>query len=66
MKGIVKWYSMQKGYGVIQCEDGEDVVFYYSLSPGVVPSEGDLVTFEKKETDKGPLAENVQVVRNPI
>lgn len=61
MIGTVKWYNMQKGYGVIQCEDGEDVFFRFSISSiGVYPGEGDRVSFEKKETDKGPWAENVQ------
>lgn len=51
---------MEKGYGVIQCEDGEDVFVHHSALPmGVFLSEGDRVTFEKKDTDKGPWAENV-------
>lgn len=63
IKGTVKWFSEQKGYGFIACEDGSGDVFVHhtSLAKGGFESltEGDLVQFEVVPSDKGPKAQNV-------
>jgi CspA family cold shock protein len=64
-KGIVKWFSDQKGYGFIEQENGEDLFVHYSSIEGNgfrTLAEGDEVTFEVGEGKKGPAAQNVMKV----
>ena len=61
--GIVKWFNDRKGYGFIQQENGEDIFVHYSSinMPGYKSlAEGEQVTFEVEEGDRGPVAKNVQ------
>jgi len=60
--GTVKWFSDKKGYGFIEQEDGPDIFVHYSSinSTGFKTlSEGDRVTFDVEESDRGPVAKNV-------
>ena len=62
--GTVKWFSDQKGFGFIEQEDGPDVFVHHSAinaSGFKSLSEGDLVTFELEQGQKGPSAANVTV-----
>ena len=62
MKGKVKKFDKEKGYGFIIAEDGQDVFFHYSslLSDGFKTAEaGDEVEFEIEESPKGLKAKNV-------
>jgi CspA family cold shock protein len=62
-KGTVKWFDETKGYGFITSEDGTDIfVHYSSIQGGGFKSltEGDAVTFEVEQGDKGPKAVNVE------
>ena len=62
MEGTVKWFNGQKGFGFIQGEDGTDYFVHFSAIPEDVRlNEGDKVTFEVVETEKGVQAQNVQV-----
>ncbi len=60
--GKVKWFNPRKGYGFIATADGRDVfVHYSSISGNGYKSlvEGDPVTFDIVEGEKGLRAENV-------
>lgn len=64
-EGIVKWFNDKKGYGFIKMEDGRDLFVHYSSidAPGFKTlSEGDRVTFEIEETQRGPQARNVKKI----
>ena len=57
--GKVKWFNAEKGYGFITTEDGNDVFVHYSAiqCDGFrTLEEGDSVTFEVKESNRGPQA----------
>ena len=64
MKGTVKWYDAVKGFGFIQSEDNKDLFVHRSgVKDNVFSLEaGQSVEFEIKESDKGPVAFNVEVV----
>ena len=63
MEGTVKWFDGQKGFGFIQGEDGKDYFVHFSALPEDMRlNEGDKVTFEVVETEKGVQAQNVQLV----
>jgi cold shock protein len=61
-EGTVKWFNSRKGYGFIAAADGNDVFVHYSniTSDGYKTlAEGDAVTFDIIQGEKGPRAENV-------
>ena len=63
--GIVKWFSDKKGFGFIEQEEGTDIFVHYSaitMSGFKTLAEGDRVTFEVEDTDRGPAAKNVSKV----
>ena len=63
--GIVKWFNDSKGFGFIEQEDGPDVFVHYSgiSSDGFKSlNEGDRVTFDIEQGQKGPSAVNVNIV----
>ena len=63
--GTVKWFSNKKGFGFIEQEDGPDVLVHDSgiNSEGYKSfKEGDQVTFDIKQGEKGSAAVNVTVV----
>ena len=63
--GTVKWFDDRKGYGFIEQEDGPDVFVHHTGINGVgfkSLNDGDKVTFDIEEGNKGPAAVNVTVV----
>ena len=65
MRGNVKWFNNDKGYGFIEYVNGEDIFVHYSAikQQGYKTlSEGQLVEFDLIRTEKGLQAVNVAVV----
>ena len=63
IKGTVKWFNSTKGYGFIAREDKEKDVFVHSSAAQAANlelNEGDELTFEVTEAQKGPSAINLQ------
>ena len=61
--GTVKWFNAEKGFGVISREDGSDVFVHFSAIQGdgfKTLEEGQAVTFDVEESDRGPQAANVE------
>jgi CspA family cold shock protein len=61
-QGTVKWFNESKGFGFITGEDGKDVFAHYSAIQGdgfKTLAEGEQVSFEVEQGDKGPRAVNI-------
>ncbi|MBH5318213.1 cold shock domain-containing protein [Paenibacillus sp. GSMTC-2017] len=62
MKGTVRWFNAEKGYGFIQVEGGEDVFVHYSAIQGdgfKALEEGQAVEFDITDGNRGAQAANV-------
>ena len=60
--GTVKWFDNKKGYGFIAQSTGEDVFVHHTSIEGEgfkTLNEGEAVTFEVINTDRGLKAQNV-------
>jgi CspA family cold shock protein len=65
MTGTVKWFNAEKGFGFITTEDGVDVFAHFSqIQKDGFKSldEGQAVSFDVVEGQKGPQAENIEVL----
>jgi CspA family cold shock protein len=61
MKGTVKFFNDEKGFGFITTEEGKDVFVHNSeFSEDVTLNEGDSVEFEVAQGDRGPKAVKVK------
>ena len=67
MKGRIKWYNSKKGYGFIEVDEPKDHkdVFLHASSvrdAGLkFVSEGQAITFELQDSEKGPSAVSIKV-----
>ncbi|MGH1848663.1 cold-shock protein [Enterococcus gilvus] len=61
--GTVKWFNADKGFGFITGEDSKDVFAHFSAIQGdgfKTLEEGQAVTFDVEEGQRGPQATNIQ------
>ena len=60
--GTVKWFNAEKGFGFIEREGADDVFVHFSAIQDEgfkTLEEGQTVTFDIEEGDRGPQAANV-------
>ena len=65
MRGTVKNFNKEKGYGFIKTDEGKDLFFHYSelqMEGFKTVNQGQTVEFEVIETEKGLRAVNIKVV----
>jgi CspA family cold shock protein len=65
MTGKVKWFNSEKGYGFITTDEGADVFAHFSqIQKDGFKSleEGEAVSFDIADGDKGPQAVNIEVL----
>lgn len=64
--GVVKWYDVEKGYGFISGDEGNDVFVHHSNIKNIGDNrklaEGDNVNYDVVEGEKGPQAINVHKI----
>jgi CspA family cold shock protein len=63
--GIVKWFNDKKGFGFIEQEDGKDIFVHHTainMAGFKTLNEGDHVSFDVEQGNKGPSAKNVTVL----
>ena len=69
VNGTVKWFNSRKGFGFIDSEEGNDVFVHFSAIKAdsdeyKTLNEGDKVTFDVSEGEKGPQASEVVVTEH--
>ncbi|GAB4039371.1 cold shock domain-containing protein [Spirosoma gilvum] len=62
-KGVIRWYSTEKGFGFVTTDDNKDIYFHSEeLINNILPIPGALVEFDIKDSSKGPKAQNIFVL----
>jgi len=67
MQGVIKVMKQEKGFGFISAEGSKDLFFHFSGCVGKNEGydslhEGDTVSFEVQDGQKGPMAVEVQAI----
>lgn len=63
MKGKVKFFNTQKGFGFVSGEDEKEYFMHVSQLPeDTIPQENDEVEFTAEQTDRGLQAQNIQLI----
>jgi len=65
MKGTVKMFNKEKGFGFIHAEDNQDYFFHYSallMENFKTAEKGEEVEFEVEPSDRGLRAKNVKKI----
>jgi CspA family cold shock protein len=65
MKGTVKMFNKEKGFGFIRAENGQDVFFHYSalvMDGYKTAAEGEKVEFDVENSERGLRASNVKKI----
>ena len=68
-RGTVKWFNTAKGFGFLGRPDGPDVFVHYEAiltDSYKTLRDGDEVEFDILETDRGPKAANVLLLRKAL
>jgi len=63
--GTVKWFNDKKGFGFIEQENGPDIFVHYSsiaASGFKTLAQGDRVSFEVEQGNRGPVAKKVNKI----
>lgn len=63
--GVIKFFNRKKGFGFIIVDDSEEQIYFHATGVGRdkrILKQGDKVTFEMSETEKGPVAVEIQRV----
>ncbi len=66
MRGKIKWFNNEKGFGFIEYEEGQDVFVHYTaikMEGYKTLHEGDEVEYELIETPKGLQALDVKLIK---
>jgi CspA family cold shock protein len=66
--GKVKWFSLEKGFGFIASDEGEDVYLAATALPEGVPTvkPGTKLEFSVIDSRKGPQAMSVHIIDAPV
>jgi len=67
MRGKVKWFNAEKGFGFIEHEDNNDIFIHYSkiIAEGFKTlNKNDIVEFDLNDSNKGLIAENITLVES--
>ena len=63
MKGTVKMFNKEKGYGFVHGDDGVDYFFHYSelqMDNYKTAEQGEHVEFDVQQSDRGPRAAKIK------